>query len=558
MIRTCLLIPTYAQAEAVERTAACIRAAGLPETELRLYRYFEGAVFPDAGEPDVLCYTNENRAELEEEILTWEPEDVVLTVFAGDTFNAEALRAGLNALDEADHAAVYGTGAAYLDLIRVQALDVQAMLDLLTQSCLTLADGFDRCVLPETVSTKVFTDTELISLCCDFDRIVFPEEKRRVWAFCAGHYSNDFRGNPKYLFLYLNRYCEDVKAYWLCDNEAIVAQVRYMGYHAFRLGSVGAEFAIDRTGVLVAEQVKNAIPAGLEDAVYLNLWHGVGGIKAVERSLVEGRLAMEIAKKYIQHNAYYRKNEMYLAPSKFIEKIAKEQLAMEPHQIIRSGYPRNIYQRMYQRAVTFDHGCFRSPELPEDVRFAAYIPTFRNVPKGDLFAAAIPDMDRLIETCEKNRVCLIFKMHPLLESELSFQQAKAVYADCPWVYFWDNSNDFYEVLDQMDLCIFDYSSMFTDFIAAGCKHFLRYAFDFTGEDLDFPMDYDEATLGRKCGSFGELLDALGSYEADDLSGDIRRISDLYWMHAAPDSMDRIVKAVLEFQPVEQEIGRAHV
>ena len=553
MIKFYLAIPPYADHTAVAQTLACVTAAE--------------AVCPDIGVicsgsdlsalseqyPSVRCFEAESISELEQELSAWDPEDVILPLFPGDTFEADALLAGLAAMETADWAAVYGTTAAYMNLIRRWALNDTVFLANLEQSCLTLADNIRDCVAAEAVRQEVVTETVLTSLCWDMDKIVFPEEKRRVWAFCAGHYSNDFRGNPKYLFLYLNRYRTDVSTYWLCDNEAIVDQVRHLGYCAFRLGTMGAELAIDHTGVLVAEQVKNYIPAGLENAVYLNLWHGVGGVKAVERSLLEGRLAMEIAKKYIQHNTYFRTNEMYLAPSEFIEGIAREQLVLQPHQIIRSGYPRNLYQRQYDPAVTFRHDCFRHPELPADVRFAAYIPTFRSNPKGDLFAAAFPDMDRLIQACRENHLCLIFKMHPLLENELSFRQAKATYADCPWVYFWDNSHDFYEVLDQMDLCIFDYSSMFTDFIAAGCQHFLRYAFDFTGSDLDFPLDYDEATLGRKCVNFTDLIAALGNYAQDDLTADIRRISDLYWKYSTEDSMDKIVSDVLAFRPVKPEL-----
>ena len=31
-------------------------------------------------------------------------------------------------------------------------------------------------------------------------------EKEKVWAFIAGQASQDFRGNPKYLFVYINKY----------------------------------------------------------------------------------------------------------------------------------------------------------------------------------------------------------------------------------------------------------------------------------------------------------------------------------------------------------------
>ena len=31
------------------------------------------------------------------------------------------------------------------------------------------------------------------------------KDKNKVWAFCSGQYSNDFRGNPKYLFIYVTQ-----------------------------------------------------------------------------------------------------------------------------------------------------------------------------------------------------------------------------------------------------------------------------------------------------------------------------------------------------------------
>lgn len=386
----------------------------------------------------------------------------------------------------------------------------------------------------------------------DVDMDITEGEKRKVWAFCAGHYSNDFRGNPKYLFIYINKYRPDITAYWLCEDEEIIRQVRGMGYRAYRLNTVQAEKAIDKTGVLVCEQVKNFIPAGLENVIYLNLWHGVGGVKAVERSVTEGILAEEIAKKYIDKNVFYRENELYLAPSSFIEQIAIDQLGLSEDKIVRAGYPRCIYQKRYERIATFDHDIIARRGLPEDTRIAAYTPTYRSNRKGELFTAAIPDIEKMIEVCEKEHILMIFKMHPILENEVGFLQAKQAYQDNPWILFWDNDDDFYEVLDKVDLCIMDYSSIFTDFVLAGVKHFIRYTFDFTGEDLDFPMDYDEVTLGRKCFDYEELLAALQEYEKDDLSGDLERIYNLYWEYNAQDSMDKIIEQTLSFVPEKKK------
>ena len=189
-------------------------------------------------------------------------------------------------------------------------------------------------------------------------------EKDKVWAFCAGQYSNDFRGNPKYLFIYINNYRRDILAYWLCDDIELIKQIRAMGYRAYQLGSLEAELVMNKTGVFVSEQVKAYIPRGLEHAKYLNLWHGVGGVKAVERSLTEGVLAYELAKKYINKNEFYLNNELYLAPSEFIEKIASEQLGIAPEKIIRAGYPRNIYQKNYDRISTFEFEPVAQRNLP--------------------------------------------------------------------------------------------------------------------------------------------------------------------------------------------------
>lgn len=381
---------------------------------------------------------------------------------------------------------------------------------------------------------------------------ITERDKNKVWAFCSGNYSNDFRGNPKWLFVYINKYRKDISAYWLCDNDEVIEQVRSLGFRAYKLGTLAAEQAIDRTGVLVSEQVKMSLPNGLENAKYLNLWHGVGGVKAVERSLTTGFLAEQLAKKYIDKNAYYRTHELYLAPSKFIEDIAIEQLGLDEGKIIRAGYPRCIYQSKFEKIETFNHDIISQRGLPDDTKIAAYTPTYRNDREGELFADAIPDMERLISVCEKEHILFIFKMHPLLESEMSFLKAKETYGNCPYLYFWDNKDDFYEILDKIDLCIMDYSSIFTDFIAVGTKHFIRYTFDFDPKTLDFPMDYDEVTPGRKCENFEQLLQALSTYEQDDIEADIERIRKQYWEYDSDDSMDKIIDQTIAFVPEEKE------
>lgn len=398
----------------------------------------------------------------------------------------------------------------------------------------------------QTIKNKKIKKPELVKVS------IKSQDKNKVWAFCSGHYSNDFRGNPKYLFIYINKYRKDIDAYWLCSDINIINQVRKLGYKAYKIGTKQAEEAIDKTGVLIAEQVKQVIPEGLENAKYINLWHGVGGIKNVERSIDSGRLVKEISKKYIKHNTYYRENQMYLAPSKFIEDIAIDQLGLTKNNIIRAGYPRCLYQTKYDKINTFNGDFIKERELPSDTKIAAYVPTFRNEKDGDFFIQAIPDIDKLINVCKENHIMFIFKMHPLLENELGFIKAKEKYKDNKWIMFWDNKDDFYEIMDNVDLCIMDFSSIFTDFIALGTKHFIRYVFDFDKLTLNFPLDYDSTTLGHKCLSFDELIEYLPKYQEENLDKDITKIKKLYWEYSHEDDMETIVKSILEYKPIKQE------
>ena len=56
---------------------------------------------------------------------------------------------------------------------------------------------------------------EAVGFCEGFDR-------DHIWAFCSGQSSNDFIGNPKYLFTYISRYRKDIKAYWFCSSNEVI------------------------------------------------------------------------------------------------------------------------------------------------------------------------------------------------------------------------------------------------------------------------------------------------------------------------------------------------
>ncbi len=376
--------------------------------------------------------------------------------------------------------------------------------------------------------------------------VKITKDKEHVWAFTSGDLSDSFQGNPKYLFVYINNYRADIESYWLTKSQEMAEFIRSNGYRAYVDGTVEAEYIKSKTGVLVAEYVKIEIPTGLESAKYLNLYHGVGS-KPVEHSITEGPLFGGMVKKYITHNRIFRNQQLFLATSPMIEENFRQQCQIDEDKIIRAGYPRCLYQKYYKKIETYDHDLRKEKGLSQDAKLAVYAPTFRT-DGNEMFGQAIQDMEVLIQCCERNNILLIFKMHPKIENEYSFLLAKEKYGDCKNLLFWDNKYDFYEVLDQMDLVIVDYSSIINDFLAAGVTNVIRYVYDFEEYKENIIYDYDEVTTGRKAFSFEELIECIDEYEnvEKDFDG-IDRLMKMYWEYSSKDSLEKIVEQTLNFK-----------
>lgn len=376
------------------------------------------------------------------------------------------------------------------------------------------------------------------------EKILEEKNPNLVWAFNAG---NTFTGNPKWLFLYVTKYRKDITAYWICDRKDTVEKLRKMGYQAVRFGTKEAELVKKHTGVFVVENVKESIPLDMENVKMLNLFHGVG-CKSIERKVNFGFLDMRIAQKYITNNQFYRNNQLFLVTSPLMEKHFKEQCGIDDDKIIRAGYPRCLYQKYYDQVETFPHDILERKGLPADTKIAVYAPTYRDRSQQNFFSAALPDMPRLVETLEKNRMLMIFKMHPLMESDVQYIEAKKVYKDCPYILFWDNSQDFYEIMNQVELAVIDYSSIFYDMLSAGIPYYIRYIFDYGQEDTirDLVFDYKEMTFGQICNDFEALLNALEHYR-EDYGEEKQRVNDLFWQYAGEDSFEKIVDQTLAFQ-----------
>ena len=368
------------------------------------------------------------------------------------------------------------------------------------------------------------------------------QRDNNIWVF---NDKNDFTGNPKWLFIYINKFRKDIKAYWYCDDPNTVKFIRKLGFRAYTYRSKSGMAIKAKAGVFVCNQVKEVFPASIRGAKILNLWHGVG-CKSIERKLSSGMLFERIAKKYIKYNDLYSNNQLFLVTSPLMEAHFKEQCGVGDYQVIRGGYPCCMHNQKFKFA-SYNHDILKEKGLSKDTRIAVYAPTYRDHAMQDFMLKAIPNIERLIKKLEEEKMLLIFKMHPLMAQDFQYNQLKEHYGDCKNLLFWDNSKDFYEVFDQIDLAIVDYSSIFYDMLSAGVPNFIRYFFDYNdGSMRESVFDYKEMTCGKICDDFDSLIETLSNYKEDNTSKR-EEIEKLFWEYTTPESFDHIIDETLKYE-----------
>ncbi|GAA2456183.1 CDP-glycerol glycerophosphotransferase family protein [Agromyces soli] len=371
---------------------------------------------------------------------------------------------------------------------------------------------------------------------------------RKIWLFNAA----EFAGNPKWLFEYVRRFRPDIRAYWITESAETVQRLRRLGYQALSFSAPESRRIQRAAGVFVVNQVKERIPDAMRGIVLLNLWHGVG-VKRVERAMTTGVLMPRIAGKYIRNNKAYRDTQLFLVSSELMETHFREQIGFDESQVIRAGYPQNTYLRAHGSMTTFDHELRGADGLTPRTSVILYAPTHRVSGNAGFLTRALPDFDALVAVLEANDQLLILKMHPHLVGDRAYLELKRRYGRHPRLRFWDNAHDVYEVFDQIDTAIIDYSSIHYDLIAAGVTSFIRYVFDLDApEALEPGFDYLELSRGTIAADFPALLTALGG-DNRVAEAELDELRRQFWSYDDDASIERIIEHALQYEVRDVEL-----
>ncbi|WJI90566.1 CDP-glycerol glycerophosphotransferase family protein [Weissella viridescens] len=373
----------------------------------------------------------------------------------------------------------------------------------------------------------------------------------KLWLF--GTYK--WQGNPKALLMYMQKHnAQTHEVWWIADTKEEAQMVARLGYKATYAQSNKAEQLFKDADVYVTENFRESYPASLnEDAIILNLWHGVG-LKHIELGLgPDSTLAESIVRKYARNYALYRNNLKFLATSPAMESHFEADMGLTEDQIIRGGYPRNSVYR--EPGMRTDKGALDFIDDFDEVYLFA--PTYRFTNVNGSFKTLLPDLGAISEKMAKHNSLFILKLHPFMLADSEYLQAAKQFADDKNIYFWNDQYDVYEIFDKITVGVVDYSSIFYDLLESGVSKFIRYIPDYEQyvNDSELIGDYFELTGGDIVMSFEGLLQTFDT-DIEPIQNK-SYLMDYFFKYEQNHSIEELIRAADDAQPKHEHFPELH-
>ncbi len=323
------------------------------------------------------------------------------------------------------------------------------------------------------------------------------KKNRDIWIFGAW-YGKNYSDNSKYLFQYINSNKSDIKAIWLSRNSDIINQLRMKGFIAYNTFSFWGYYYSMRAKVAI---VSHSVFSDLNyfaispKTKIIQLWHGIplkkiyyDDTKSANKFSGKSKLKTIIFP-FLKENF-----DLLIVTSAEFQKIA-EQAFMIPNEKIKiTGYPRN--------------DVFFRTKTRHNKKKIIYLPTLRKSigSEVDLFSKYAFDADKMSEMLKNSNSELYIKLHPVNKIPKKFVDLIRNYSN---IIILENI-DIYDHLNDFDLLITDFSSVYFDFLLSN-KPIIFATFDkaeYLQNERELYFNYDDVTPGEKAKDWIDIIDLI--------------------------------------------------
>ena len=326
-----------------------------------------------------------------------------------------------------------------------------------------------------------------------------------------------FLHNTKYLFLYIQEHCSDIKSAWLCDDKQMLREFHKKGYkNVYSRHSLKGIYSILKAKYWFCDYSANQVSqfnSAISKATIINFWHGSGGLKKVGYD----ENVKFIEKKKISKSGVITSgtiidkiyqllkvpNNYYPVSSKYEADCRKSAFKANDNQIVITGSPRVdvLYSAINGAELFMEEDFNHIKQLKESgKRLLVYMPTFRDT---GIDISSWLKSEYLKTFLKKNNTTLLCKLHPFDTHSLNFDFVGEIYK-------MSNTSDIYPILKYTDGLITDYSSIYFDYLHLD-KPILYYIPDFneySEQCHEFYEPYENLTAGIYARTEEELLQGL--------------------------------------------------
>lgn len=309
--------------------------------------------------------------------------------------------------------------------------------------------------------------------------------RKKTWVF-GSWYGRKYSDNSKWFYEYcLNK---GIDCYWITKDKELQLELSQKGINSlYYLSIKGIWIQIIADKVFVTQSLHADLfsAAISKKAQVFNLWHGVPLKKIMyDANPIEARtLVTRIVQAifpYLRHRQDY-----LISTGKECTKLMASAFDMPESKIIPTGLPRNDVFGMESE----------KKQKPNEFFKVIYMPTFRGDVGSeiDLFYRHGFDFDSWEEFLSKRKLNLYLRLHPANKPNKDFCNRVA---DSNFIFFNDD-DDIYDAINEYDVLITDFSSIYIDFLLSG-KSIIFSPFDLDSyliNDRDLYYNYEDATVG---------------------------------------------------------------
>lgn len=328
----------------------------------------------------------------------------------------------------------------------------------------------------------------------------------KVWVFGAWS-GKSFSDNSKALYLYANKQGKDSRPIWITRNNSVLKSLKNKSLEAYSFYSLKGLYFSLIAGKCVMSNSWIDLPLTsflfFYNKKFIQLWHGTP-LKKMD--LKKGSLLKRVLRLFLI-NYLGKEYDLVFSSTKKNIGIYEKVFSINRERIKISGQPR----------IDLISSKKRIGGKKDFRKIILFMPTWREY-EIDLFSGL--NKDKFFDFLSKNNYLFVIKMHPndAKKYKENFKHKN--------ILFWDENKDIYPYLNNFNILITDYSSVYFDFLILD-RPIIFFIFDIDrySKENGFYYEYNSVTPGPKAKNWDEVSKFIQEAIKNDIyCGKRKRIS----------------------------------